>query len=144
MVSSLYLAWQLTLDFVQVSLILFALFGIGACVWLPTEAYAVMNNATTLMGCVGDQYAETVTTRLVLELQSSCKRSAAMLRNDVVREFGLLPVLLLLQSAHWHVSLSSSVSAGVMEQCSNLCKQQPSHCSCVQPQCTFCNAWCVI
>ena len=50
-----------------------------------------MTNATTLMGCVGDQYAETLTTRLVLELQSSCKRNAAMLRNDVVRDFGLLP-----------------------------------------------------
>ena len=49
------------------------------------EAYAVMSNTTTVIQCTATNYAHISTTRLVTELQSSCKRSADMLVNNVVR-----------------------------------------------------------
>ena len=69
----------------QVGLALFVMFGTWACVWLPFEAYGVIQNATTAIQCSAENYAQIGTEQLITELQGTCRRSADMLTNGVVR-----------------------------------------------------------
>jgi hypothetical protein len=62
----------------------FVLFATSTCVWLPIEAHQVMSNTTNVMQCAAGSFAQIVTSRLVSQLQSSCNRSANMLKNNVV------------------------------------------------------------
>ena len=69
----------------QVGLALFIMFGTWACVWLPFEAYDVLQNTTTAIQCTAENFAKIGTEQLITELQGTCRRSADMLANDVVR-----------------------------------------------------------
>ena len=55
-----------------------------ACFWLPTEAYAVLNNATNPMQCVAQNYAQLATSRVVSELTDTTQRNADMFTRGVI------------------------------------------------------------
>ena len=54
--------------------------------WLPQEAHGVINNVTTSIQCVAQNYAQIVTSRYMVDFEGSIQRNADMLTNGVVRQ----------------------------------------------------------
>lgn len=55
-------------------------------IWLPQEAHGVINNVTTSIQCVAQNYAQMVTSRYMVDFEGSIQRNADMLANGVVRQ----------------------------------------------------------
>ena len=54
-------------------------------IWLPREAHGVVNNVTTSIQCVAQNYAQMITSRYMFDFEGYIQRSADLLANDVVR-----------------------------------------------------------
>ena len=54
--------------------------------WLPREAHSVINNVTTSIHCIAQNYAQMVISRYMADFEGCIQRNANMLANGVVRK----------------------------------------------------------
>ena len=68
----------------QIITVLGLLFALSACLWLPHESYAVLNNSTSSMHCYAQNHVELIMERCMSDLQDTVLRNAKMLRTGTV------------------------------------------------------------
>ena len=59
---------------------------VTTAIWLPGESHGVINNVTTSIQCVAQNYAQMVMSRYMVDFEGGIRRNADMLANGVVRQ----------------------------------------------------------